>query len=234
MNIVIYEKDKQYSAYIAKTLDEYMNKNHINASIIRVYCADDIKNHIGKPETALYFICSASDNEEAALNTAARIRENDCSGSIVFISGSGTMMPLVYKYKIEALDYIIKGSHDEKSRICSALAYACKRQRGAADNCLTIQSKQENFSVPFDDICAIDTIKSSHKLVLHHSCGAIEYYGLLKETERQLDGRFIRIHKSVIVNRDKIVSIDKTNRIVRLSDGEKYMYSVRNRKFLRQ
>ena len=71
-------------------------------------------------------------------------------------------MPLTYKYKLEALDFIVKNNSDEvQERIIAALEFAEQRQKQGYVKCLNIQNKQKNFSVPFDEICYIESIKSS-------------------------------------------------------------------------
>lgn len=55
----------------------------------------------------------------------------------------------------------------------------------------TIKTENSNFSVPLS----------------------------LSELQMKLDNRFVKIHKSCIINKEKIVKIDKKNRIITLSNG---------------
>lgn len=55
----------------------------------------------------------------------------------------------------------------------------------------------------------------------------IEFYSLLKDVEKQLDDRFLRCHKSIIVNKDKITEVDKKEHILTLSGKYKCEYAPR-------
>ncbi|MDO7203538.1 LytTR family DNA-binding domain-containing protein [Paraclostridium bifermentans] len=54
----------------------------------------------------------------------------------------------------------------------------------------------------------------------------IEFSGTLKELESQLDNRFIRCHKSYIINKLKVKSIDKKQRIITMEGGNKCYVSL--------
>ena len=230
MNIIICEDDLQYLSYLKDMLTEYINNGHMNDRIITARSIAEVENYIANnSEITLYYLDIKLCDMATGFDIASKIRERDYLSPIVFITNYGDMMPLTYQYKLEALDYIVKGSPNEKERICSALDFARNRQSSGYTECLNIQNKQKDFSVPFSDICAVETIKSSHKLTLYYDNGIIEFYGLLKDIEKQLDNRFIKIHKSVIVNKDKIIVVDKKKHIIQLNNGCNFAYAANYR-----
>lgn len=230
MNIVICEDDKIYRDYIEQVLEEHIKLNNSNSKIVlKTETADAVMDYIhSTSEITLYFLDIKLNEESSGFDIASEIRKEDHISHIVFITNYGELMPFTYEYKFEALDYIVKSQTDEVERkICECLDYAEKRQKIGYDRCLNIQNKRSNLSVPFEEICYIGSIKSSHKLVLYYEHGMIEFYSLLKDVEKQLDDRFMRCHKSIIVNKDKITEVDKKEHILTLSGKYKCEYAPR-------
>lgn len=230
MNIVICEDEKIYGKYVEQILRDYINATGSNAKIVlNVNRADEVMDYIyTNAEVTLYFLDIKLNDGQSGFDIAAEIRKEDHMSHIVFITNYGEMMPLTYEYKFEALDYIVKSQTGEVERkICECLEYAEKRQKIGYDKCLNIQNKRSNLSVPFDEICYIGSIKSSHKLVLYYENGIIEFYSLLKDVEKMLDDRFMRCHKSIIVNKNKIIGVDKKEHTLTLSGGYKCEYAPR-------
>lgn len=230
MNIVICEDDKIYGNYIEQILKECIDLNNYNYMIVlNSENADEVMDYIhNNSEVALYFIDIKLKTVISGFDIANEIRKYDHISHIVFITNYDEFMPLTYEYKFEALDYIVKGQTGEvKRKICECLDYAEKRQKVGYDKCLNIQNKRSNISIPFDEICYIGSIKSSHKLILYYENGMIEFYALLKEVEKKLDNRFLRCHKSIIVNKDKITEVDKKEHMLTVSGKYKCEYSKR-------
>ena len=215
MNIVICEDDIQFCNYIKSILEKYIVNNHFNSKIVLT---------TSNPDNVINYIH----------NIASIIRENDYMSPIIFITNYGEMMSLTYEYKLEALDFIIKNNLASlKQRICENLKYIETRQQKGYMKCLNIKNKQKNFSVPFDKICYIESIKSTHKLILYYDNGMITFYALLKDIEKELDSRFIRCHKSIIVNKNKIVNIDKKKHTIELSHNYHCIYSPRCKEIIK-
>ena len=230
MNIVICEDDKIYIDYIERVLEEHIKLNNSNSKIVlKTETADAVMDYIrSTSEVTLYFLDIKLNEESSGFDIASEIRKEDHISHIVFITNYGELMPFTYEYKFEALDYIVKSqTEDVERKICECLDYAEKRQKIGYDKCLNIQNKRSNLSVPFEEICYIGSIKSSHKLVLYYENGMIEFYSLLKDVEKQLDDRFLRCHKSIIVNKDKITEVDKKEHILTLSGKYKCEYAPR-------
>ena len=230
MNIVICEDDIKYREFIEGVLDEYIDNTHINAHIVlSTSSTETIMDYVNNnAEITVYYLDIKLCDKKTGFDIAAQIRQKDYISPIIFITSYGDLMPLTYEYKLQALDYIVKNDSDEvRERIIAALEFAEQRQRQGYVKCLNVQNKQKNFSVPFDEICYIESIKSSHKLNLYYDNGIITFYGLLKDVQEQLDDRFFRCHKSIIINKDKIVSVDKKQHIVQLGQGYSCVYSAK-------
>lgn len=228
MNIVICEDNADYRNFINDVLTDYINQYKLNANV--VLCTDntfDICTYIKKnSEVTIYYLDIKLNEEITGFNLASEIRKRDYLSHIIFITNYRDLMPITFLYKLEALDYIVKDHVDDvKKKLCEGLAFAEKRQHVGYEKCLNIQNKQKNFSIPLNQICYIESIKSSHKLILYYDHGAITFYGQLQDIKEQLGSNFIRCHRSIIVNKDKILSVDKQNYILELTAGYSCVYS---------
>lgn len=236
MNIVICEDDIKYCTYIKTILEEHITTNHFNSKIALITSKpDEVINYIySNSEITIYYLDIKLCDTLSGLDVASTIRQKDHMSPIVFITNYGETMPLTYEYKLEALDFIVKGNLKiTKKKICESLDYIESRQQKGYSQCLNIKNKQKNFSIPFDEICYIESIKSSHKLMLYYDSGMITFYALLKEIEKKLDDRFIRCHKSIIINKDKIINVDKKHHTVELINDYQCVYSPRCKEIIK-
>lgn len=228
MNIVICEDDITYQNYIKDILIKHIEETNSNAVLALVTDnSDDVVNYIkDSSEVTLYYLDIRLNSQMNGIELAAYIREKDFYSNIIFITNYPEFMQTTYDYRVEALDYIIKdNSEDMKNKIFSGFELTEKRQSKGYRECLNIENKQQNFSIPYDCIYYIESIKSSHKLSLYYDNGMITFYCLLKDLNKKLDDRFVRCHKSVIVNKDKIFSIDKKNHTITMQGGYRCVYS---------
>ena len=228
MNIVICEDDIPYQNYIKNILTKHIEKTKSNSILTLVTDnSNDVVNYIASnPEITLYYLDIKLNSTMTGIELAARIREKDFYSNIIFITSYTEFVQTTYDYRVEALDYIVKdNSKDMEEKICSGLELVERRQSQGFRECLNIENKQRTFSIPYDCIYFIESIKSSHKLLLYYENGIATFHCLLKDLVKKLDNRFVRCHKSVIVNRDKIFSIDKKKHILIMQGGLQCIYS---------
>lgn len=62
----------------------------------------------------------------------------------------------------------------------------------------------------------------------------VEFYAQMKDVEEMVDERFIRCHRSYLVNKDKIKFVDYNLREVHMIDNSICYASVRGMKLLRE
>jgi two-component system response regulator AgrA len=131
------------------------------------------------------------------------------------------MTLLTFKYKVEALDFIIKdGTDNVKRSIAECINLALERLI-ASDKGKTLRVNTEDkvVFVDMEDIIFIETTQIRHKLRLHAERRVLEFNGELKTIGEQLDERFVRCHRSCIINKDKIASINKADNTVTMNNN---------------
>lgn len=180
--------------------------------------------------TGLYFLDVDLQHEMSGINLAAEIREMDDLGKIVFVTTHGELSYLTFTYKIEAMDYIIKDqSEDIQSRVQACMRIAHKRylnDRNPEKKIFNVKVGDKIRAIDYSDIMFFESSTVPHKLLLHMENSQLEFYGSIKEVEN-IDDCFYRCHKSFVINRNNIKSIDKKNREVEMVNEEICLVSVR-------
>ncbi len=115
-------------------------------------------------------------------------------------------------FEVEAFDFICKPI--EEIRLHKTLNRAFKKL--GKNKSLFIQTMNWCKSVKLDDIYYCEVI--NRKIYLRTQNGVIEYYCRLEDTEKQLDYRFVRCHRSYLVNLDYL--LECTNGQIILENGE--------------
>lgn len=134
---------------------------------------------------------------------ARKIREYDKTCGIIFATNSRDHA--INSYGVRAIQYLLKPLAAEN--VFPALDQALEALSGKTDRCVQIENRQGSYRILLDDILFAE---SNAKVVTVHTRkqGDISYYDRLDNFERQLgDTRFLRSHKSFLVNLDFVHAI---------------------------
>jgi two-component system response regulator AgrA len=153
---------------------------------------------------------------------AAKVRDIDMYGKIVFITTHIELSYLTFQHKIEAMDYIIKSSlEDIASRVQECIETAYKRYLDSSfkKECFQVKVGDEVRNIPLEDIMFFASHHKPHKLMMYTKNSYIEFYGSLSDVA-EISPDFYRCHQSFVVNAKNIKSINKTKREVEMVNGE--------------
>ena len=124
-------------------------------------------------------------------------------------------------YKVNALDYLLKPvSYQEFMRSVNKALDWFSISRKAADrdagcppadrNCIYVKSEYRLVRIPFDSILYMEGLKDYVKFRTDSTDEPVLSLMSMKELEEALPaGRFMRVHRSFIVNLDRIRTIDR-------------------------
>lgn len=212
----------------------------IENCILREELIMEVELETGKPQEVidyleeaqnfirLYFIDVDLGEGLNGIQLAEVIRQKEPNCYIVFITNHADMSIKTFEYKIEALDYIIKDDfNDIKNRINSCILEAYNRCKSENNNIVTIKVGERLVNLRYEDILFFETSPLKHKIKVHEFNKQIEFYGSLNDMEEKVDERFIRCHKSFLVNKENIKEIDKKNRVIHMKNGQVCYASVR-------
>lgn len=140
---------------------------------------------------------------------AKELRKNNDVVQIVFITGYSDY--IAEGYEVAALHYLMKPVREDK--LCSVLDRAVEKL-SKDEKVLTFETAGEVVRVPVYQIRYADVFGN---YVTIHALSDITVKMTLKELNSQLDERFYRVGRSMIVNLTQISRVTKTE--IRLTDG---------------
>ncbi|MGN1027961.1 MAG: LytR/AlgR family response regulator transcription factor [Faecousia sp.] len=140
---------------------------------------------------------------------AKRVRQDNEAVQIVFITGYSDY--IAEGYEVAALHYLMKPVN--KDKLFSVLDRALEKRK-QEERCLNLGGAGEMVRIPFYDIRYLD-VRQNYVTV--HGKRDYTVKRTLGEFEKELDDRFCRVGRSMIVNLKYIQRVTKTD--VYLSDG---------------
>jgi len=240
LDIYICEDRTEQRAAIAAFISEYCKTQNLNAALsLSTHSPLEMLEQFAKQSDnpALFFLDIGLQAEINGIELARQIREQvDAKRKvfIVFLTIHAEMALLTFQYQVEALDFIAKDSPENvKEKIERCINTALKRQAeiGRAKT-IRISVDRKSIVLNMDEIIYIETTHVRHKLRIYAKNRVIEFNTELKKLEEQLDERFIRPHKSYIINKDKIASINKREKVLTMITGGTCPISRNGKKLL--
>ena len=140
---------------------------------------------------------------------AKRVRRDNEAVQIVFITGYSDYIS--EGYEVAALHYLMKPVNREKLLTVLDRALDKRRQQ---ERCLILESTGELVRIPFYELRYLD-VRQNYVTV--HAKDDHTVKRTLGDFEKELDSRFCRVGRSMIINLSFIQRVTKTE--VRLSDG---------------
>ena len=140
---------------------------------------------------------------------AKRVREHNEAVQIVFITGYSDY--IMEGYEVAALHYLMKPVNRQK--LLTVLDRALEKRR-QEERCLNLEAYGELVRLPFYEIRYLDVHQN---YVTIHAKTDYTVKHTLADFEKELDSRFCRVGRSMIVNLKYIQRVTKTE--LRLSDG---------------
>lgn len=198
---------------------------------------DDVVNHLeAHPnQSGLYFLDINLEHTITGLSLATIIREKDPHATIIFVTQHIELSPLTFKYKVEALDYIVKDdTKNFVNNLTSCLDTVNARySTNAQANTKGFNVKDGTLTrlIPFEDIMFFTTDIKPHKIILHLYKSHINFYGYIKTLD-EISPDFFRCHKSFVVNLRNIKSVDHKEKTVTMVNGEIALVTTKKLKAL--
>jgi two-component system response regulator AgrA len=223
------EEELQYFKYIInKTIEE----EHLDG---RVVCAAkkpaDLLDHLAdNKQQSLYFLDVDLKADMNGVELGREIRKYDPRGFIVMVTTYESLTPLIFKLRVEAMDYIIKNKDDVKGRIHECLRDAfelyMRSDMGRTKERVRIGNSEMSYDKEAIYYFEADGTKS-HGILLYTVSNVDYITSSLSEIQSGLDDTFFRCHKSFIVNLSHIKYIDKDARAAVMDNGKNCPISKR-------
>lgn len=167
---------------------------------------------------------------------AREIRNSDARGAIVFVTTHGELSMETFRYRLEAMDYILKDNMETmRSRIRECIDSVQQRilqESLAKSEYYTVKVFDTIHNIPISQILYFETSPQKHRICLHATQEILEFFGNLQTIEDTIGSGFFRCHRSFLVNREKIRAIHLKSSEVELVNGQRCPLARRAKKEL--
>ena len=143
------------------------------------------------------------------VSMAKTVRKENEAVQIVFLTGYSDY--IAEGYEVAALHYLMKPIKSEKLRVVLDRAAEKRKQQ---DRCLNLELSGEMVRLPFYEIRHLEVRQN---YVTLHAKREYTVKRTLGEFEKELDQRFFRVGRSLVLNLKDVRRVTRTE--VRLSDG---------------
>lgn len=231
--IIICEDSNMQRKKIENLVELFINRKNVDLKIelssgdpLYILKYLDKNNHY----PGIYLLDVNLNTNMNGIKLASKIREKDPLGYIIFITTHSELSFLTFRYKVAALDYILKDDFEDlEKRLEQCLTLCMDRYYNhiLKEDVLNANYEDKVINIALKDILFIETSSNPHKIIIHECSRQTEIYGSLKEVSESLNSDFYRCHRSYLVNTTKIDSIDKKERTIKLVNGQDCLVSFR-------
>lgn len=225
LNIFVLEDDFFQQTRLEQAIQRFIKENQLKYRHFEIYgkphqLLADIKE-VGNHQ--LFFLdIEIKGEEKKGMEIAREIRKQDPNALIVFVTTHSEFMPLTYRYRVSALDFIDKGLSDTEFQhaISDVLTHSYAQiSQTVSQQSFVFKSAHSHVQVPFNDILYFETSSTIHKVVLITKTSRMEFYGKISDVAK-VDQRLYQCHRSFVVNVENVLRVDKANLVVQFEEDE--------------
>lgn len=221
--VYLCEDNKHQLLRLQRLIEKY---NFIEGLDLKVVCAAETPGQLlsalpDTPETAAYFLDIELNDPMDGIQLAAHIRKKDPRAFIIFTTTHSEMAATTFRYKVEALDFLLKDDPSYSRLLLDCLQNIVEKSRvpaAEATGRLHFRLPDQDLFLPLDDILYIQSMEG-HKIVIHTVKGFYQCAGSLNDTEEKLNTDFFLCHKSFLVNITHIRKLLKSPYRLELDNG---------------
>lgn len=237
LKIIVCDDDFFTLQYTSELLEEAIQANRTDAQIVCLASAGRELLHFirNKPDSYLYFLdYDFGKSELNGIDLVKNIYKTDPNGKIVFVTSHTDKGLDILRSGIQAFGFIEKSPKPEKmiaeyrKYLNMANPQAC--ETAAAPSLELSIGIDETITLFISEISFVDSVKTiAHSICYHTFDGSeITVRDTLEHAQKVLGADFIRCHRSVLVNKNHVVSLK--NGLIKLSNGAAVACAVGKRK----
>ena len=242
LSVFICEDNRKFRHELNKIVQDYLSNSDHNMEL--VMSTDNpsklLKIIEERKPSGLYFLDIDLGGGDNGVQWANKIRKIDTRGYIAFITSHPNYLPLTFRYKVEALDYIEKtlGLAEVFERVKSCIEDAYSKHVSHSDDSSFVFTDQSGrrISCLFDDILCFKTdARGSNLIIIHTKKRVFKARSSLRKILPELPfGQFLQCHQSNIVSLKNLPDsalhlLNDGKDAVFLSDGATCKVASRNR-----
>lgn len=182
----------------------------------------DLENFIKNNDSrTIYIIDIELKNSKSGIEIASLIREVDWDSEIIFITNHDKMFETVHRNIFEVFDFIEK-YHELEKRLSNDIKKILSKTLDK--KIFTYKGRNIDLQIYFHSINYIYRDKGDRKTVIVTDGSSFSINMGIKELLSALDTRFKMVHRSCIVNTDKVLYYDWNNSKIIMNNNEEVCY----------
>ena len=186
--------------------------------------ANMIKNN---DERTIYILDIELENSKSGIEIASLIRSVDWDSEIIFITNHEKMFETAHRSVYEVFDFIEK-YHELEKRLVKDITTILSKD--VDKKIFTYKGRNIDLQLYLHSINYIYRDKEERKIVIVTDKSSFSVNLGVKEILEQLDDRFKMVHRSCIVNTDKVSIYDWNNSKIIMKNGDEVFYLSRKYK----
>jgi two-component system response regulator AgrA len=230
-NIIICEDNVTQRKHVESIITNEIKKFDCKIALSTNNPHEVIKHIDNRENSFIYFLDVDLNSDLNGFELAQLIRTYDPNGYIIFLTSHAELTLLTFQYKVQALDYILKGDTDLlKTKVTDCLNAVhnnLNATKSIISNKISIDVGNNIIFLDYKDILFFETAGKEHKISVHTLKGQYEFYGTLKNIEETVSSDFYKTHRSYLVNAKKIKSINKSKMVIEMINDETCYVSLR-------
>ena len=207
--VAICDDSQRDAEYVLSLLTNWAKKNQIAIQTECFPSAESFLFHYAEDKTYDILLLDIEMGKMDGVTMAREIRRDNQTVQIVFITGYSDYIS--EGYEVAALHYLMKPVNREK--LLTVLDRAMEKRK-QEERCLNLEAYGEMVRIPFYEIRYLDVHQN---YVTVHAKAEYTVKRTLGDFEKELDDRFCRVGRGMILNLKYIQRVTKTE--VRLSEG---------------
>lgn len=187
-----------------KIIKLYFNQKHLSFKIYSFQSGEDLLYAISKGQNFDVIFLDVYMGLTNGINIAMEIRHFDNTCCIIFATNSKEHA--VESYGVHALQYLLKPISEDS--VSAALSQAIETLSQKKEPYVHLSNRQGNYKILFNEIIYVE---SNARIIniCSKKQGILSFYSRLDNFQLQCnDPRFLRCHKSFIVNLDYVYAIE--------------------------
>ena len=203
LKIAVCDDNKVDQDYVIKLLYEYADKSGVILEIQAFISAEQFLFQYAEEKDYQIIVLDIEMEKMNGVELAKKLREDNKEIQIFFVTGFSEYIS--EGYEVDALHYLMKPVNKEKVfRVMEKAVSNLKEE----EKVLFVQENGEMLKILTKNIFYVEVF--SHSCIIHTTEGVIETKMPISDMEQKLFDGFIRVHRSYLVNLERIKKIAKT------------------------
>ena len=218
INFIVVDDFKEITKKVENIINKIMMNNKLEYKIHTFNDYDSkFRKFIQEPMVNRIYLLDIETKSASGIDMARIIRKNDLDSIIVFITAHEELASNIVRDQLMVLTFICKFDDFEnrvKEAVMNSLAYIGKK------NAIRFVDSNAVYIIPIRDILYVTHDSVERKCIIKTDTVAYKIGKSLTEIKEMSMGTLAQSHRACLVNEDRIIKIDKKNKLIKFDNGD--------------